>query len=214
MVAILILLAGGTLLGLGIWMTATGTGGPLNLHFAGENFFNVVLSADIGAIVLGGFLLLTGLVSLIALLNECIGMTFRAIYIVMASVILVALIIVTVVASLIVNNGDNKDVKSFLSKAWERTVEAEPAVVCSIERKFNCRGFKDQDCILCKTGSETECVATPLCARCNYIQPPDPNFGCYSKIKENIRHVFLPSAIVGGLLSAIVLADVLLTCAL
>lgn len=214
MVAILILLAGGALLGLGIWMTVTGTGGPLNLNFSGQNFFNIVLSADIGAIVLGGFLLLTGLVSLIALLNECIGMTFRALYIVMASIILVALIIVTVIASLIVNNGDNKDIRSFVSKAWERTVESDPHVVCEIERKFNCRGFKDQDCILCKTGSEPECAATVLCAKCNSVSRPDPNVGCYPKIKNNIRHVFLPSAIVAGLLSAVVLVDVLLTCAL
>lgn len=214
MVAILILLAGGTLLGLGIWMTVTGSGGPLNLKYSGSNFFNVVLSADIGAIVLGGFLLLTALFSIIALLNQCIGMTFRSLYIFMAIIILTALLFITVVSSLVVHNGDNKNVRAFVSSAWERTVAQDAPTICDIESRYSCRGFKAGDCILCKTGFEPECDPTRLCAKCRAMSAPNTDIGCYDEIKEEFRYIFLPMAIVSGILSAMVLLDIIFTCTL
>lgn len=211
MVAILILLAGGGLLGVGIWMTSTGSGGPLNLDYTGDSFFNVVLSADIGAIILGTFLLLTGLVSLIALTRKLLGVTFRILYVIMATVILAILVLITVMSSLIVANGDNAEVKKFIEEAWARTVKNDASIICEIENRFECRGFKDGDCTLCVLGIEPECNATVLCAECRDQVPDDAEKGCFDEILSTFNSVFLPSAIIGGLLSTVVLIDILIT---
>lgn len=211
LVAILILLAGGALLGLGIWMTLTSTGGPLNLEYAGDSFFNIVLSANIGAMVLGGFLLFTGLVSLIALAKEWLGVTFRILYVIMATIILAMLVLITVMSSLVITNGDKNEVKRFIEEAWERTVKNDPNTICEIENRFVCRGFKDGDCTVCKTGLEPECNATVLCARCTDQIPVNASKGCFQQILSTFKSVFLPAAIISGILSSIVLMDILLT---
>lgn len=210
-VAILILLAGGGLLGVGIWMTSTASGGPLNLQYTGDSFFNVILSADKGAIILGAFLLITGLVSLIALTRKLLGVTFRILYVIMATIILAILVLVTVMSSLIVANGDNAEVKKFVEEAWARTVSNEPTVICEIESRFQCRGFKNGDCTLCILGTEPECSATVLCAMCKDQVPEDASKGCFDEILSTFNSVFLPAAIIGGILSTIVLIDILIT---
>lgn len=208
-VAVLILLFGGALLGLGIWMKVTGTGGPFKLMYTGESFFNVVLSADIGAIILGCFLLLTGAISLIALARHCMGITFRIVYVLLATIVLGALIFTMVVSILIINKRDNGQVRDFISAAWQRTARQDPQTLCNIEKRFKCRGFGDSDCVVCKTGVEPECsTVSAFCAKCSVPSDGTTTDGCYPKIMNSIKGVFLPSAIVSGVLSAAVLIDI------
>lgn len=216
-VAILILLCGGALLAFGIWLAATGNGSSYNLDYGDDNILNVALSARTGSIILGGFLLATGMVSLIALGKQCLGKTFRVIYILMAAVILIVLVFITVISIIILRNRDQQDVRTFVRDAWKRSVGANADVVCEIEDSFTCRGFEDNDCTLCVTGLEQACSASntvDLCARCPDAPVRNPAVGCYSKIIDRLRNLFLPIAIVSGILSAVVLVDMMFTCCL
>lgn len=214
LVAILILIGGGALLGFGIWLRVTDRAGPLNLEYTGSNVFRLVLNASVGSMVIGGFLLLTGVVSLIAMGRRCVGVTFRVVYIIMALVITAVLAFVCVVSSLIVTQGDDDNVREFIGDAWARTVVDRPDDVCKIEKNFKCRGFGDNDCALCPTGLEPDCgpTTTPNCAKCPSNAPPAT--GCYDEILADAKSLFRPMAIVSGIIAGIVLLDVFITCCL
>ena len=203
-VAILLLLAGGALLGVGIWLRVTDNRGPLNLQYSGESFFNFVLNISIGAIVVGVFLLVTAVVAMLALARKCIGVTFKAIFVILALIILAALVFICVVSVLVRVKGDSETVRDFVFDAWKLTVENSPDDVCTIETNLNCRGFSDFDCADC-TG--LICANRDLCAPCS--SPVDPSVGCYTRIVNRLRNVFLPSAIVSGILSGVVLFDII-----
>lgn len=213
LIAMLILIGGGALLGLGIWLKLSDSGGSFNLDYTGEGFLNAVLAVDIGAIILGAFLLLTGMVALVALSKECLGITFRIIYVILATIVLAALLLVTVMSSLIVSKREDADMNRFFEEAWARTAKSPDGrmKICEIEAYFDCRGFKDDDCTVCTDGQQPECSATPNCALCPGRIPSDPNKGCYDEISNQWRKVFLPSAIVGGVFSFLVLLDILMT---
>lgn len=211
-VAILILLCGGALLGVGIWLHVTDNGGPLNLEYSGDNFFRVVLNFSVGSMIIGGFLMITGVISLIAMTRKCVGATFRVLYIVLALLITAVLVFACVISSLILINGDNENVKDFISEAWKNTVKDRPDDVCSIEKNFECRGFMDNDCALCPTGKEPECSAQPNCAKCS--TNVSPRVGCYDEILSNGKGIFRPIAIISGILSGVVLLDILISCCL
>lgn len=211
-VAILILLGGGALLGLGIWLMESNSGNAFNLDFADSGFLKAVLSIDLGAIIIGIFLLLTGLVSIFAMARNCFGVTFRIIYIVMATIVLAVLLLVTVFSALIVSRRGGSDLESFLEDAWARTVDNEPSKICKIENHFKCRGFNDGDCANCRDPSDPGCGATENCASCDHdALILNSGNGCLNEIKYEWRDVFLPVAIVGSILSLIVLLDMLMT---
>lgn len=206
------LLAGGALVGTGIWLLATDHAGPLHLEYGDNNVWSFVLNFGIGGILIGAFLMLTAIAGLIALSRKCVGSCFKVIYIVMVLVILAVLVFITVVAAVIRERGDSENVKDFLQEAWDLTVTENPDEICRLEEFYKCRGFNDTDCLKCPLGIETECSTTTSCAKCGVST--FAGTGCYDEIVGSVRRFFLPVAIVAGLLAVVVVIDIFVTCAL
>lgn len=211
-IAIILLIGGGVILGFGVWMKVSGNKGPLNLNYTENNFFNIILSAEVSSIILGCFFLLTGVISLIALTQKCIGVTFRVMYVLFATIILSVLVLIIIVCFLMVNKSGSNDVHEFVSFAWQKTVKEEPEKVCDIEKRFMCRGFTDGDCNLCHTGVEPDCITVSAwCAQCTAPAQGDMHLGCYDKIIANIQGVLIPLAVVSGIVCGVLLVDILTT---
>lgn len=215
LVAMLMLLAGFGLFGIGIWLQVTNNAGPLDLDYAGDNVFRVALRFPIASIIAGGFLIIAAIAGLFALARNCVGGVFRGVYILMAIVVLGVLLAACVTSSLIVDRDDSEAVRDFLEDAWERTVTGDKdsqIAICEIENFYGCRGFDNNDCDICVLGSEALCESSRRCAKCDV--PTNPAIGCYGEIIDSVRDVFLPIAIASAVLSAIVLIDLFVTCAL
>lgn len=212
-IAILLLLAGGAMLGIGIWLRTTGRdifkfGIPEDVGA----FQDVSFSATLAAIGVGSFLLIAAVASLIGLTRKCIGFTFRFIYVIMALLIVAALIFICVVTTITIRRGSDGGIADFLADGWTSTAATDPQEICRIENTFQCRGFRSRDCAVCKTGLEEDCSQYPDCVKCDTQNNPD--VGCYSKMYETLQRILLPIAIVSGILAALVLLDVFLTACL
>lgn len=212
LVSVLLLLSGAALLGVGIWLHVTDNGGPVGLDYDSDRYLDVVIHMGIAAMIAGGFLILTGVVSLISLARNCVGITFRVIYVLMGLVIFVVLVGATVVSSVIVHNKDDKSVRDSLRSAWVHTVSRDPDIICRIEKNLECRGFQDNDCVACTSVLDAGCASATTCAKCPNTR--DPSKGCYNNIIRDFNRIFLPSAIIGGVLALIQLVDVFVTCCL
>lgn len=211
LVSILLLLAGGALLGTGIWLRVTDTAGPINLEYSGSSVFNWVLNFNIGLMLIGIFLIVTAIASLLALARKCLGATFKVIYVLMAVIVFLALAFIMVVSIVILVNDDSEVVKDFLSQSWNRTVQKNSKEVCRLEEHFNCRGFLDNDCVGCELGTEASC-SNPACAKCD--RSANVTIGCYEEIVDSVHKFYLPTAIISGLLAFVVLVDIFVACAL
>lgn len=215
-IAILLLLGGGALIGAGIWLRVSDKSIP-RLDYTGSTILNWAVSSAWAAIIVGCFLIITAVISLFALGRNCLGTTFKVIYIILALVILAFLVFVCVVAAIIRARGSDDNVKNALSDAWENTVvgdrglEDNTSSTCGIERNLNCRGFTNNDCLGCETAGG--CLRAQFCANCTGTQPLFET-GCYDRILDRFNDVFLPAAIVTGILAAMVLLDVFITCCL
>ena len=217
--ALLLLLCGGGLLALGIWLQVTSHGGPLNLEYGSNDFLDFVLRAGIVCIVVGSFLILTAVTALIALGRRCVGKTFRIIYIILAIVVFLLILFVAVVSWMVFARRNTQAVKTFFEDAWKRTVLERPNDVCLLESWFNCRSFND---VTCTRERCAECTAGP--PRPSGQQRPggqprqlatgEKPTACYMKIRRDLRNVYLPTAIVSTVLAAIVLVDLFVVCAL
>lgn len=214
-VAILTLLAGGGLLGLGIWLQTNGQHGLFDLQFSGTNVLDVLLRANIAAIAFGIFLILTAIVSLVALSRNCLGITFRIIYVIMAAIILAVLVLACVASIILLRNRENKTFENQMKNAWALTVASGSEVTCELEEWFECRGFEDSDCIQCMTGLEASCppVAKRFCAPCHEPKAHHST-GCYDEIINTVSRALLPTAIVSGVLAAMLLIDMMVMCCL
>lgn len=213
-VAIFMLLAGGALLGFGIWLSVTGNKGPFNLDYGGQNVWRYLLVLPVICMVLGAFLIITALVALVALAKNCIGTTFRVIYVILAAIILIVLVFICVVSTFLYRNKNNQDVETFVRDAWQRTVLDQPDTICAIEHEFKCRGFATGDCTYCVTGLEPQCSSvSTLCAACSENKS-NTDYGCYNKLLNKLISIFLPVAIVSGILGGIQLIDMFLLCCL
>lgn len=214
-VAVVTLLAGGGLLGLGIWLQTSGQHGLLDLNFSDTNVLDIVLRANIAAIAFGIFFILTAIVSLVALSRNCIGITFRIIYVILAAIILAVLVLICVASITLLRNRDNEVFENKLKDAWALTVDSGSTVTCELEEWFQCRGFEDSDCTQCITGLEASCtpVAKAFCAPCG---APKAHYsvGCFDKIVTSISRALLPAAIVSGVLAAMLLMDMMVMCCL
>lgn len=213
-VALVILLGGAGLIGLGIWLKTTDNGGPRNLDFSDSSskVVDAFTNFGTGSLIVGGFLILAGVASLFGLAKHCLGKSFRVLYILMALIIIAVLIFVATISLLIVRKRDSATVNEFVTEAWERTVQNDPEAICAIEEKFSCRGFSDSgECENenCPLGN---CEGTTECARCNVEN--NATVGCWEQIKEDLNNVYLPVGIVTSVLAAVVLVDIFITCAL
>lgn len=213
-VAILILIAGGLLLGIGIWLQVTDNVGPVNLNYGGDNVFRYILTASIGAIIIGGFLIVTALFGLFALAKNCVGVTFRVIYVVLSLIIMAALVFICVVSILVLKEDDSSEVRDVLSEAWARTAKDPDSrdAICRIEADFKCRGFEDNECFGCSQGNEDACSSSPNCVNCG--RASNPAIGCYDEIVDWLNRFFLPIAITSGVLAFVVLLDIVAACSL
>lgn len=211
LVAIFMLLAGGGLLAFGIWLSVTGNKGPFDLSYGGENIWRYVLVLPTVCIVFGVFLLVTALVSLIALAKNCLGKTFRIIYVIMAALILLALVFICIISSFLYHNKDNETVADFVRDAWKKSVIEDDRTICAIEAEFKCRGFENGDCTNCFSDFASSCEPE-ICVPCT--SPQDPGVGCYDKLIQKLVSIFLPVAVVSGCLAGLQLIDMLLVCCL
>lgn len=200
-VAIMLLVIGGGLLGVGIWLHVSNNGGPIDLDFTGSDFLNFVLGISIAAIIIGIFLMLTAIVALVALARRCVGKVFRFLYIVLAVIILAVLIFIAVVSFVVLARRNDSFVRDVLKDAWERTVREDPNAICRIEEDFKCRGFDDAKC------------ATETCATCPNATSTATE-SCYDKIMDDLRRVYLPLGIVSTVVAFFVLADIFVVCVL
>lgn len=211
-VAILLLSAGFGFLALGIWLSSSDNQGVSDLSFDGGNVFTLFLNYFWLSIFTGLFFLLSAIVSLIALARNCLGMTFRVVYVVMGLLIFLALLAECAISSLLVQNRENEDIRDFVRDAWMDTSEK---VRCDFESQTECRGFESGDCKNCEIGTEPICKQESfreLCAQC----APEPSShdltGCYDKILDFLDNLLLPIAIVSGIISLAVVVDIFITC--
>lgn len=217
-VAILLLLGGGALVGAGIWLLASDKGGRLPLDYTGSSFWNYVLNFGVAAIIAGVFLLVAALAALISLSRKCLGKVFRVVYVLMALVILAALLFIAIVSLLIVDKRDAQGVEDFVEEAWERSVTSNDSdlveEVCKIQDRWDCLGFADNDCTGCENGEGTECDAAQQrrCPTCAAAPTRDASKGCFDEIKGTLKRIYLPMGIVASVLAAIVLLDVFVVC--
>lgn len=216
LVALLLLLGGGALLGVGIWVYVTDRGGRLDLDYTGSNVWNIVLNFGVAGIIAGGFLLLSAVVSLIALSRKCLGKVFRVIYVLVALLITAVLVFIAVITLLIFSRRDSAVVKDFVRDAWIASVQ-EPEFrqnVCTIQDEFDCRGFDDGDCASCGLGRESLCTPEErsLCPACVNEPVRPEGKGCYNAVIDSVAQIFLPIGIVASILAFIVLVDVFVVC--
>lgn len=207
-VAILLLLTGGGLIGFGIWLTVAENTGPFNLDYTGDGgVFDVVLRTNIIVLIAGGFIILSGISSLLSMAKKCVGQTFRIIYIVLALVLFLIFAGLCVTSALIMARRNDDNIEEFIRDAWERTVKNEESVVCHIENTFECRGFYDDDCKPLST------VFRERCASCsNETYDIDAAGGCFSEITHLMRNVFLPVSVVSGAMAIVIFVDMMIAC--
>lgn len=221
-VAILLLLGGGGLVGVGIWFLASDKGGNFDLDYdTDSSFWKYVLNFGVAAIIAGAFLLASALAAIIALSRRCLGKVFRIIYVLMALVILAVLLFISIVSLLIVTRRDTDSIEDFVRNAWKSSISSDDEgvrdEVCKIQERFNCIGFSDGDCTGCVLGTEAACSETvpgeterksELCPKCGSVER-DPDNGCFSEIRGTLKKVYLPLGIITAVLAAIVLLDIL-----
>lgn len=218
LVAIFTLIAGAALLAFGIWLSVTESKGLSDLQYGGENIWRYILVLPTICIIFGVFLIVTALVSVIALAKNCVGKTFRIIYIIMAALVLVALVFICVISTFLYRNKDNEDVANVIRDAWKQSAADEPNTICVIETEFKCRGFETGDCVNCASDFGSGCDADICVLTCEGSEQSAVSTigmeGCYDKLIGKLVSVFLPVAIVSGILAGIQLIDMFLTCCL
>lgn len=205
-VAVVILLAGGAALGFGIWLSVSKTANASKLEYGSNSSFRAWLMAPKVTIGVGIFLIATALVSLIALTKQCVGKAFRVLYVLMAIVVLLVLAAFSALSVFMLLNRHNESVRDFVRVAWVETVKTDPDTVCELEKVLQCKGFDSKECEPC-IGLEDDC-GIDVCAPCGVDSFME--FGCYEQIIQ-LQSVFLPTAIVAGVLAAILLMDICFT---
>lgn len=221
-VSIALLLAGFAFIALGIWLRSNESQGVSELKLEGDvdTLFKIFLNLHWASIVVGCFLVMSAIFSLIALARNCVGFTFRFIYVVLAIVIFIVLLVGCVVSSLLLANRYNQEIYDVVKEGWKSTYSSQPEALCVIETRLECRGFDYGDCDGCVTGLEEACHSAggkDVCARCpppESSQEGEPLRGCYQRILDFLHNLFLPIAIVSGISAAAMLIDIFSTCAL
>lgn len=216
-VAILLLLAGGALIGLGIWLQTSRSASPFQIAQAEDSVnyaLDVLVNSGIAAITAGCFLMLAGIFSLISLGRKCIGITFRVIYIIMAIIITLILLAICVLSSIIVAKRDNANIRDNFQAGWTAATVSYPQDICAVEEKLQCRGYFTTSCRQCPTGNEPQCQSSRECIKCQNNTLLESPQGCYGTAVKVIHDVFLPVAIVSAVLTCIQFADSVISCAL
>lgn len=215
-VSIVLLLLGFAFVALGLWLSATGSHGLTDLDFEGESLFKIFLNLHWFSVLLGAFLILSAVFSIIALGRNCIGATFRAVYAPLGLVIFIVLLATCFMSVMLLKNKYNNDVRAFVENAWNATYRKEPEMLCDIERRLQCRGFDYWNCKECDYGTDPSCkFDKTTCASCLAENSGGETLyapGCYDQILEFLSTILLPMAIVSGIFSVGMLIDLLSIC--
>lgn len=140
LVTSLLLLLGGTLVLVAIWLSMGGAA-SLRLSIAGAALPFFAHRAFMASIALGSLMVLAGVVSLWGRTGS-----LRPLYILMATGIVVGLMLVAG-SALSVGFRRGKLVNQVAgADVWRRAVAERPRAVCRVERRLECRGFRDRFC--------------------------------------------------------------------
>lgn len=207
-IAALVLLTGGGLLALGIWLQTSENVAPSKMPCRLDTAFELERIIFIVLITLGATLFPIGLIGLYLQARKFniprIG------YILCITLIAGSLALCSVVCAYSVARKSDKDYEKTLQNAWEDTVTSKESVICIIERVFGCRGFSDMDCDGCSTGDEDGCIVRPNCVKCGRVA--NVRIGCFDEIVTRARKVFLPTAISTAIVSSFVMIAGVLSC--
>lgn len=221
LVTVLILLAGMGLLGVGIWRRVNRDEAPFNLSedFIDETdeLWSLVLRFDLAAIVVGIFLIISGIIGLIGVAKNCLGGVARVLYLILAVVILLGCGGIAGVSFYLLARGTGQDsrLESYSLTAWESGVSADPDAICVFENDFKCRGFEDGDCAACPTGEDATCTEQDRmrCAPCSGATSSQGT-GCFEKLTGSLRTYYIIAGAVFSAITLIVLTDIFTLCTL
>lgn len=215
-VSIVLLLLGFAFVALGLWLSSTDSNGLTDLDFEGESLFKIFLNLHWASVLVGGFLILSAIFSLISLGRNCIGATFRTVYAVLGLFIFIVLLATCFLSIMLLRNKYNNDIRAFVENAWNATYKKQPDALCDIERRLQCRGFDYWNCKECDHGADPSCdFDLTACASCVAEAAPSDGYyapGCYDQILEFLSTILLPIAIVSGVFSVGMMVDLLSIC--
>lgn len=218
MVVTLVLLAGGALLGVGLWRNSRETGGPFDLQYGDVQNLNTVwriaLRINTAAIIVGAFMLVAGITAIIGASRKCLGGLFRVVYILMAIIIFIGLAAVSALAFYLLTQKDDGALKNFVHDAWEATVSDNPNDICKLEKEYKCRGFDNDDCQKCSNTNQDNCTAASkaVCAPCGSNQFTAT--GCWGKFTDSYRKYYIAVGAVFATLGGLVFLDMFVICGL
>jgi Tetraspanin family len=207
-VALVLLLAGGALLGYGVYLRLSKYHSQAFLDFArasngSTNVLQVISQFDIAAMIVGAFVMLSGLIALIAVGRNCCGSLFRVVFFILALVILAALIGIAGLSFYLFHYQGQASFKTDTQALWAKQVQSSPNVICSIENSLRCRGFDNNNCATCPFGIESTCTQEEqvLCAKCSskkdYVA-----VGCFDKFRHALSRWYI---IIGSVASGLAL---------
>lgn len=167
-------------------------------------------------ILIGGFLVVSGIVSVIARSRNVAGKAFRVLFSFLAAAILVVLLGLSAVSFYALAKKDSGVVFDALEDAWIDFVKKAPEDVCKLENRHKCRGLENNDCKACPTGVGSACDAKALekCAPCTKGSERFAGKGCWSKFDSKLRKFYIAIGAASAVLAAIAFMDICLLCKL
>lgn len=221
-VSVLMILVGGCLVGFGVYRKVKTNNGPFSLDYEAsevgelDNIWSWVLRLNTAAIVVGVGLILTGLGALIALGRGCLGGVFKVAYVLVALVIMLALVAVSGLSWYLLAKGNDNGLSNFVENGWKNTLANDKDDICAIEKRYQCRGFNNDDCKACPTGVGSSCTpdSRKLCAPCTEGSTQFVGNGCWNEFHNNFRKFYI---LVGGIasgLAGLLLVDLCVVCSL
>jgi hypothetical protein len=217
-VAALLLFSGAALLVYGVYRRIEKDDEPFHLKYEAadvkelDNVASAVLHFNLVLILVGAFLLLSGVAALVAMSRKCAGRLFRIIFFLMAALIAAALVGTSVASLYLRSRRDSGPLFEYVGKAWEATVSSNAEDVCALEAKHQCRGFADGDCTTCPTGVGAGCTAKAKlrCAPCTVGTSQHTGRGCWQKFLSRAGKFFLATGAASAALAVVCLVDICL----
>lgn len=216
-----LLVGGAAFLSVGLWLQLSKRGGPVELEWTdGSGFVDAFLSLGIAAIVIGSVLLATAVFALCAVSRSCVGRVARVLFVLATLVVAAALVLLATATLLIASESRPDKVEELVRESWARTVTSEDADIvghaCAIQAEYGCSGFDAGDCGECLAGVGPDgrvCTEeeVEVCPRCETAPEADAP-GCYERIIERTRKVFLPLGVVAAGLAGLALLDIFFVC--
>jgi Tetraspanin family len=219
LVSLILLLTGAAILGYGVYLRISDKYKQTFIVLPSTSTGNVNLHVpryDVILLAVGGALLLASILALISLSKNCVGVTFRVTYGLLAVVMLAAMVLVAALFFYVLSLQGKTSFKNDVEKVWLGAVQANATDICTFESKFKCRGFNDNECTNCQLGTESTCTSTQKtrCAACDDKKNDFTGNGCFNEFRDVLR---IESIVIGAVCSVIalmLLIDLFVLCAL